>query len=166
MPSNAVQPLYHKGPIDGVLQKSKKLTQAMLILQFLLMQNWKKKKIALYLKTKKNLSKNVNSITEAAYYIIYINKYIVKPQSVCWLSRFGRDEKSMKVYVNVSRDGGPGHLLQGFGIEDEHEGRNVGIRRNNRRQDHSCKTENRNRTLSNTFSFLHFTACCEALKSE
>lgn len=57
------------------------------------------------------------------------------------LSSGGWDEKSVKVYVNTSGDGGPGQLLHCSGVKDEHEGRNVWIWRNDRRQDHTCRAK-------------------------
>lgn len=49
------------------------------------------------------------------------------------LSHGSRDEKSMKVHVDAGGDGGSGDLLEVFGVEDEHERRDVGIRRDDGR---------------------------------
>lgn len=48
-------------------------------------------------------------------------------------SHGSRDEESVQVHVDAGGDGGSGDLLEVFGIEDEHERRDVGIRRDDGR---------------------------------
>lgn len=67
----------------------------------------------------------------------YLHKGRAVHSDLAGLLLFGWDEISVEVHVDAGGDGGSGDLLEGFGVEDEHEGRDVWVRRDNGGQDHS-----------------------------
>lgn len=57
----------------------------------------------------------------------------------------GGDEVSVEVQVDAGRDAGSRDFREGSGVEDEHEGGDVRVHRDDGRQDYPYRTESRKR---------------------
>lgn len=83
----------------------------------------------------------------------------LEPGSGCGPSLAGGDKEAMQVLVYAGWDSGPGNLLEGPGVQDKQERWDVGVGRDDRGQDDTCRSKWWRRDIEGELSEM----CCHWL---